>query len=219
MFASTPLTLLAETLNFTLLNWTYASHRSRVLYTFDQLAELPELDGPKFVFAHILSPHPPFVFDARGKPIQPKRSYSINDGDDYIGTWKEYRKGYAAQIRYTSQMLEQTVSKILEGSPEPPVIIVQADHGPGVYLVWKSPDETCLWERTSILNAYYLPDGGSQALYPEISPVNSFRVVLNHYFGLKIDLLPDQTYFTSHQTGSRFTNVTEERDSRENCGG
>ena len=219
LFASTPLILLAETLDFTLPEWTYASHRSRVLYTFDQLGQLPELEGPKFVFAHILSPHPPFVFDAQGNEVEPRRSYSINDGDDYVGTWKEYRKGYASQIRYTSQLLEQTVSEILEGSEAQPVIIVQSDHGPGGHLVWESPDETCLWERTSILNAYYLPDGGSQALYPEISPVNSFRVVLNHYFGLDLDLLADQTYFTSHLTGSRFTNVTEERDSRKNCGG
>jgi hypothetical protein len=84
--------------------------------------------------------------------------------------------------------------------------------------VWESPNHTCLWERTSILNAYYLPNGESQFLYPAISPVNSFRIVLNAYFGLNLDLLPDETYFTSHLTGRTFTNVTDRQESRQNCG-
>ena len=218
LFSNTPLDLLADKVGLRLPELTYASHRSRVLYTFEKLAELPEMAGPKFVLAHIISPHPPFVFDAQGNEVQPRRSYSINDGNDYIGTWNEYRQGYAAQVQYVNQLLEATVSEIIARSPAPPVIIVQADHGPGGHLVWKTPDRTCLWERTSILNAYYLPNGGSQALYAEITPVNSFRLVLNEYFGTNLELLADETYFTSHLTGRTFTNVTGRRDSRENCG-
>jgi hypothetical protein len=43
-----------------------------------------------------------------------------------------------------------------------------------------------------IMNAYYLPDGGSELLYDSISPVNSFRVILNRYFGMNMDLLDDR---------------------------
>jgi FtsH-binding integral membrane protein len=218
LFASTPLGYLTDKLDLTIHEWSYASHRSRVGFALGKLGELPELPGPKFVFAHIISPHPPFVFDAQGHPVQPESSYSINDGDDYAGSWKEYRAGYAAQVQYVNQLLEQIVSEIINRSPAPPVVIVQADHGPGGHLVWKSPDRTCLWERTSILNAYYLPNGGSQSLYPTISPVNSFRIVLNAYFGLDLELLPDETYFTSHLTGRTFTNVTDRQESRQNCG-
>jgi hypothetical protein len=75
-----------------------------------------------------------------------------------------------------------------------------------------------LWERTSILNAYYLPNGGSQDLYPTISPVNSFRIVLNTYFGTNLELLPSETYFTSHRPGGAFIDITERRESRANCG-
>jgi hypothetical protein len=217
LFASTPLGYLADKLDLSLPEWSYASHRSRVRFALDKLGELPESPGPKFVFAHIISPHPPFVFDAQGNSIQPNRSYTVWDGDDYAGTWAEYRAGYAAQVQYVNQLLEQTVSEIINRSPAPPVVIVQADHGPGGHLVWKSPDRTCLWERTSILNAYYLPNGGSQSLYPTISPVNSFRIVLNAYFGLDLELLPDETYFTSHLTGRTFTNVTDRQESRQNC--
>jgi hypothetical protein len=217
LFASTPLGYLADKLDLILPERSYASHRSRVRFALDKLGQLPKSPGPKFVFAHIISPHPPFVFDAQGHSVQPDRNYTVWDGDDYAGTWEEYRAGYAAQVQYVNQLLEQTVTEIISRSPAPPVIIIQADHGPGGHLVWKSPDRTCLWERTSILNAYYLPNGGSQSLYPAITPVNSFRVVLNAYFGLNLEFLPDETYFTSHLTGSTFTDVTDRQDSRENC--
>ena len=38
----------------------------------------------------------------------------------------------------------------------------------------------------SILNAYYFPGGRYEGLYEAISPVNSFRVVLNTFFGAKL---------------------------------
>ena len=45
----------------------------------------------------------------------------------------------------------------------------------------------------TILNAYYLP-GHADALYPSISPVNSFRVALNEYFDASLPLLEDVNY-------------------------
>ena len=218
LLAGTPLDLLLEKLDLEPQERSYEAHRARVHYSFDKLAELPGLSGPKFVFAHIISPHPPFVFDAQGRPVQPGRSYSIGDGDDYRGSWTEYRKGYAAQVQYVNQLLDKTVSEIISRSSAPPVIVIQGDHGPGAFLEWESPDRSCLWERTSILNAYYLPNGGSQDLYPTISPVNSFRIVLNTYFGTNLELLPSETYFTSHRPGGAFIDITERRESRANCG-
>jgi len=48
--------------------------------------------------------------------------------------------------------------------------------------------------RSRILSAYYLPDRGNKLLYSSISPVNTFRVIFNYYFGTNLDLLPDYTY-------------------------
>jgi hypothetical protein len=84
-------------------------------------------------------------------------------------------------------------------------------------LDWDSPANSCLWERTSILNAYYLPGDGKNKLYPSISPVNSFRIVLNTYFGAELPLLPDRTYFTSHRLEGQAIDITEKRSSRQNC--
>jgi hypothetical protein len=196
---------------------SYPGHRQRVLDTFKHLSNLPRTSGPKFVFAHIVSPHPPFVFGADGQPIDPGWSYSMADGSNYSGDWDTYRQGYAAQVQFVNQMVEQTVDAILARSDQPPVIIIQGDHGPGGSLDWASPDRTCLWERSGILNAYYLPGNGQDALYPTISPVNSFRVVLNSYFGADLPLLPDETYFTSHELPREIIDITADRDSQRNC--
>ena len=41
---------------------------------------------------------------------------------------------------------------------------------------------------------------GSAKLYPAISPVNSFRLIFNEYFGANYPLLPDQTYISDTTT-------------------
>lgn len=54
-------------------------------------------------------------------------------------------------------------------------------------------------ERMPILNAYYLPKDGDKYLYPDITPVNSFRLILDLYFGGDYGLLDDQYYFTFYE--------------------
>jgi hypothetical protein len=39
-----------------------------------------------------------------------------------------------------------------------------------------------------------LPGKGRDDFYPSISPVNTFRVIFNNYFGTNLPLLKDQTY-------------------------
>lgn len=218
LVADSPLDFAVQAVKGSAIGHSYVDHRQRVLYTFNRLGQLSRMRGPKVVFAHILSPHPPFVFDRRGRPVEIDRSYSIGDGDDYEGSIEEYRQGYAEQVQFVNRKLLETVETILRRSPEPPVIILQGDHGPGSGLDWGSAERTCLWERTGILNAYYLPHGGEALLYPSISPVNSFRVVLNAYFDAGLELLPDETYFTSHRLPGQMTSITDMRDARQNCG-
>ncbi len=42
--------------------------RQRILYTLDMLPELAKSPAPQFVFAHVMAPHPPYVFGRDGKP-------------------------------------------------------------------------------------------------------------------------------------------------------
>ena len=217
LVGETPLASWMDQLSSESSQFGYQAHRAEVLYTLDQLSELPRQPGPKFVFAHIISPHPPFVFDAHGGHIQPNRSFSLADGSDFQGTLQEYHAGYSGQVQFIDQQIEKMVTDILARSQTPPIIILQGDHGPGGSLDWTSPERTCLYERTAILNAYYLPGQGASHLFPSITPVNTFRVILNAYFGSNLELLPDKTYFTSADLPRQVIDITAERASMNNC--
>ena len=187
----------------------YRLHRDYILYSLDKLQEVPEIPGPKFVFAHLLSPHPPFIFDTTGEFTVPDQPYSTWDASLFPGTPEEYKKGYINQMVYLNSRLIDVITAILENSPTPPIIIIQGDHGPGAYYDTLELDESCLIERYSILNAYFFPDQSYEALYPSISPVNSYRVILNQYFGANLELLEDRNYFAGWLSPYQFTDVSD----------
>jgi len=160
----------------------YVLHRERILYELSLLDHMAEVPGPKFVFVHILAPHNPFVFGPNGEPIERKTAFTLND-DREVVSMQDYISGYRDQVTYLNQRMLSIVDALIQDSNQPPIIIIQGDHGTPRIAEW---DDT-------ILNAYYLPGDGEAQLYQTISPVNTFRVVLNHYFGGKQSLLPDQS--------------------------
>jgi hypothetical protein len=179
----------------------------------DRVPKIARCTQPTFTFAHILSPHPPFVFGEDGEDVSPhKRQYYLTDGElfrDHYGNRETYAAGYRKQAAFLSKQVERMIDRILANSPEPPVIILQSDHGSGMGLNTGSVEHTDLRERMSILNAYYLPGPGRQALYPSISPVNSFRVVVNAYFGAGLTLMPDLSYYSTWSDPFEFIDVTD----------
>ena len=110
--------------------------------------------------------------------------------------------GYRDQVLFINKQIAPILDKIIKESKSPPIIIVQGDHGS----VIESPQR-----RMSILNAYYLPYGGDQKLYEQISPVNSFRVVLDYYFGDNLSLLEDTSYYSIYAEPYDYQIVTNER--------
>ncbi len=181
-------------------------HRRTILSTLNYLPKLAAetRDYPIYAYVHLVSPHPPFVFGQDGGPPETMRPFTFWDdlglqsiqGD----LRKEFIQGYKAQAAFISKKTYEAVSKILEVSPRPPIIIIQGDHGPAAFVDWYNPNRMGLRERFSILNAYYFPGGGEKLLYNSISPVNTFRVLLNYYFGAIFPLLPDVNYFTFFTT-------------------
>jgi hypothetical protein len=179
---------------------SYETHRIRARFAFEALRTAGDAQGPQFVLAHIIAPHPPFVFDAQGNPVDPARPYWPGDGDTYRGSSDEYLKGYTQEIAYVNKTMMTVVDDILRRSDPPPVILIQGDHGSGLHLSFSSLAQTCLRERMPILSAYYLPAEASAGPYPTITPVNSFRVVFNAVFGAGLPLLPDASYYSAWDT-------------------
>jgi hypothetical protein len=89
----------------------------------------------------------------------------------------------------------EIVPKIIANSATPPIILIQGDHGPTVA---SSPRA-----RMSNLSAYYLP-GVDASVYPTITPVNTFRVVFNEYFGQDLELLEDVSLYSEYTDPFNF---------------
>ena len=197
--------------NKALIDMPYDTHRRHILSTFETLQEVPALDGNYFVYAHIIAPHPPFVFDEVGNLVAQDTPFTLNDANYYMRehSQKKYIAGYRRQLQYVNTLVLDTIDAILTQSTTPPIIIIQGDHGPGAHLHWGSLEQTIPAERFGILNAYYFPDQDYALLYPSISPVNSFRVVFDQFFDVDYAPLPDRHYYSPWSFPFDFVEVTD----------
>ena len=179
----------------------YGGVRERILCQFESIGEIAE-QGPDFVFAHIVAPHPPYVFDQKGNAV------SMNSG---LNPWAD-KTSYVNQLRFVNTKVVDLVDRILSHSEKNPIIIIQSDHGPASSGTEQmvNPSETLLKERMRILNSYLVPDQIREKLYPEITPVNSFRAILSSLTGVDLPLLEDKAFFTPiGQEKRTFDDVSE----------
>jgi hypothetical protein len=173
------------------INFPHAEYVQAQLFILDQLATIPRIPDPTLTFAHVLIPHPPYVFDPEGKI---REESAFFEGEDSSPIDEQYLvEGYTGEIQFINMRVLEIVEQLLENSDPAPIIIIQGDHG--------LRDEN----RLQILNAYYFPDGGNEVLYPSLSPVNSFRIFFDYYFGTDHGLLPDESFL-----GDDFENPVAE---------
>lgn len=143
-------------------------------------------DQPIFVFAHIMIPHPPYVFGPNGETVNVE-SLSFTDG------WSN-KKGYLDQVKYANKRMTDILDGILSDENQS-IIIVQSDHGPKLDVDFVNTTDEMYAQVFGILNAYHLP-GCDDQIYDSISPINSFRIILNCYFDENYELLDDIAYWT-----------------------
>ena len=190
----------------------YDLHRAFIRTAFTSLDSVAKLPYPKFVFAHILAPHPPFVFGSNGEAINPRYPYNEADGSQLLRTHQitrqEYKSRYIGQLQYINGRVLEAVDAIIRQSDRPPIIIVQGDHGSRLNVDWDSQARTDLREPFSILNAYLVPAQVRRHLYDTITPVNSFRVLLTNLFGADYPVLPDRSFFAAAGQPLHFSEVT-----------
>ncbi|MHA2402600.1 MAG: sulfatase-like hydrolase/transferase, partial [Candidatus Kariarchaeaceae archaeon] len=193
-------------------NYQYETHRKRIHYTFDQLPDVIQSDKPTFVFAHILAPHDPFIFGPNGEKHNPEETYSLfeeNPPDLETGRGG-YITDYTNQVTYINSLVRDTVDKILSKPGRTPIIIIQGDHGPRPIWYWNSLENSDLPTIFPILNAIYFPDQDYSNLYPGISSVNTFRLILDQYFGTQLGLVEDKSYFSMMRGPYDYIDITDQ---------
>jgi len=160
--------------------------RATAEFQFRQLQRLPSVPGRKFVFAHILLPHPPYVFDANGNMVV-KATAQVQPEAQL----------YANQLAFTNSQVKQTVDALLAGPPETdPIIIIMGDEGPFLCrnVDCVDPSVRRLGIRFGVLAAYYLPDQPAGFFPVDHTHVNTFRMLFDAYFGADLPPLPDRSF-------------------------
>jgi hypothetical protein len=165
------------------------NHVQTQFFILDKLPDIPAISGPKFVYVHIMIPHYPHVFGPNGEILTDPGFYGGDGGkpvnDDYS------KKGYIYGVQFIDKRIIPILQTIINKSKINPIIVLQGDHGQDGH------------NRFTNLNAYFLPDG-SKDLYPSITPVNSFRLIFDDYFGANYSLLPNVT----HVSDTKLVNET-----------
>jgi hypothetical protein len=163
----------------------FERHGDLALFQFRQLTRLASAPGPKFVFAHILLPHDPYVFRADGTRYTEEESAGMDEAGLYAG-----------QMAYLNGRIKELVETLTAGDDAAdPIIILQADEGPLACRGVDCPkDDPRYFEiRFGNLNAMFLP--GVDAVVPRgITSVNTFRFLFGAVFGEDIDLLPNRSF-------------------------
>jgi hypothetical protein len=201
-FASTleELTILPSLLGRSTDADTKAAHAAAARAQFEILEDLRDDPGPKYVFAHVLLPHPPYVF--------------LEDG-----TFAPKDATLASQLAFTNERLRAFVEPLLalpEG--ERPIIILQADEGP-YPKGWREELDTFDWmtapvedlvTKFGILNAWYVPGPeGDPGIRGDLSAVNTYPELFRRYFDAVVDDAPDRIYGSVVDTPFEMTDVTD----------
>lgn len=141
--------------------------------------------NPRFVYGHFMIPHDPYVFTRKGE----LKKITIDQLNK-----KEYEAdAYFEQLLYANTLIEEMVMFIKNNNKPNTIIIVAGDHG---FRNFKQMGSENIF---SNLNAFYFPNKDYSRLYDSISPVNTFRVVLNTYFNAQLPLLKDSSIIVTEQ--------------------
>ena len=155
-------------------------HVKNIYFSFDMAKEAIKNQSPgkrDFFYMHFMLPHDPFQFDPSGN-VNYYMDFDINIKDKYLN-----------QLRYTNTLLIDLINFIQKKYNRKAVIIIQGDHG---FKEWPGEEhfEDIAFQN---LNAVYLPDTTYAGYYDGLSPVNTFRLLFNHYFKTNFDILPDKS--------------------------
>lgn len=178
---------------------------------FARLKQLTASGERKYIFAHFLVPHPPFVLNADGSCRSLEQAKASSRRDNYV-----------AQVQFANREILALIDAILAG-PRPAVIIIHGDEGPWpephvgnehglgtdpVAVDWTKMPSARLREKMSTLLAMRSPDG-APAYMPK-SPVEIYPSILAEHFGSKAPLPPSRHFlFVGDDQLYRFQDVTD----------
>jgi hypothetical protein len=172
--------------------------RNKIIYAFSEIPKIAKWKKSKFVFLHLISPHYPYLFKIDGT----KQNQIPNN-------IKDEKKQYLEQLIFLNSKVKETIINILKYSNKPPIIIIQSDHGSAFNHEIVPSDLEGLKERFYILNSIYAPDNIRNKFKSGITPVNSFRIILNELFKTNLTILEDKSFIPTQNPPYEYLNVSD----------
>jgi hypothetical protein len=170
--------------------------------------ELRTSDQPFFLYAHLLTPHFPYRYEADCSPTA-----TLDDGNHL--TREEHAARTATEVQCLDRDIVPMVDRIIEDDPTA-VIIIQSDHGSDIDFEWGTPyDEMTgdqLRERLAALNAIRLPERCRGDSIEGEPLVNTFPIVFACLSGTEPELLEPRHWFTEFADLRTIRELDTERD-------
>jgi hypothetical protein len=180
---------------------------------FESLGKLGQSSRPRFVFAHFLLPHHPYLFDKDGRIL---RNVTLSEQFEFQKRLWEDRRAYGEQLAYVNKKVTDLVEAILAQSERAPIIIIQSDHGPNLQDGLSEDEQKAV--RFANLAAFLLPNAPQDLIPPNVTPVNQFRLIFNHYFAVNFATLPNRKFHSEYLTPFRFEEYEHRDPSNESVG-
>jgi hypothetical protein len=152
-----------------------------VRYQFGLLNKEVAPSQPMFLFAHIISPHPPYVFDENGD--NPNLNQSLE-------------KLYVGQLKYINKLILGWLDKLIKYNPDA-VVIILSDEGmrfaDSAYNGIRA-SKTITEEQEMEVHSANLLVARNIDIYSTVTPVNVMRIMSNKCLGTELELLEDKSY-------------------------
>jgi hypothetical protein len=166
------------------------SHRERIASVLDAVRSIAETptNQPKFVFAHVPSPHAPWVSNGDGSPrVATNVSTWFEEAPGAIGMpRRDVIEAFGGQTRHIGTIVADTLDDVVASAPDA-VILVLSDHGTA--LGGRGDDGEV---RLRNLFAARTPD--RRIFDPDATLVNTFPTLFDRYFGVDLSRSDDTLY-------------------------
>jgi hypothetical protein len=143
------------------------------------------LGKPKFTYGHFMIPHEQYIFDSSGHVKPPMETI--------IKRREQVADYYLDQVIFARKVIIDLTTYIQENNRKNTIIIVAGDHG------YRTDTGNKTGYSFKNFNSIYFPDENYQHLYDSLSPVNTFRIVLNKYFNAGLTLHKDSSIVVTFQ--------------------
>ncbi|MGH2454701.1 MAG: sulfatase-like hydrolase/transferase [Candidatus Limnocylindria bacterium] len=160
-------------------------------FAFVELAASADVDGPRFAFVHVPSPHFPIVFIADGGRADSR--FNADHPGQVRASMEENKEACLGQLDYVNDRLLEALdgSAIAEGAMD----VVMSDHGPEFGLDWTMGANTDLETRFATMFAIR----GPGEVYEQGQAVTGVLIRLLNWLDVTSLPEPEDRFFVSDQ--------------------